>query len=466
MTGGKVLVACALMATMPSPALTLPAQEAAALTSLPTPECLRALRAARVAQMSGEPAAQLDQLRTAREPCKGRTELLVELLLYGYHHDLPEQEHEVAYRQLLERVKRDDAPISRAIAAHLVWESNIDAELLREVASALERRVSADTEATTPDLRLAADALERADRPEAAITIWERLREQSPSETVDWNLVRLYEQAERWGDAATALIRASEGNDALVGTWSARVIRNLVYGGRFEDASTWIERLFEDSSDLPIADFALEIAWSFRDAEADQDAERLFRIAAEAKSPGPGPRIDAPASDAPRMAQTALAHLYSSDAERQELLAAASEVTQGDPFALYERGTELLTSGQLEPAFELLRQAAPAIGDLEAAWYNLALVAYRLEEWQAAAEAYLKTAAFGGARADVWFFRGLALTHLEQWADAAEALEKALTLDPARALAHYHLSKCYAEVGDAEAASRHLQAWNDSREQK
>ena len=409
---------------------------------------------------------ELNGLRAAQEPCAGRIEYLAELLSYSRRHSLPEEEHNQLHQELLRRLQDTSQPIPTAVATHLLFEDALEDELKQAAVGAHYRRVQNDAEAPISDLRTAARALGVVERFDEAIALWERVQEREPSQSSIWKLVSLYEHTAQWGKAARALQLASEGNSELANNyWTIRVIQNLVAGEEYEEALRLIDQI--DASKLPLANLAVDIGWAFRDAGSDENAERLFRVAASVED-NSSQEIGVRHGEAQRQAQLALAHLYAGEGEKQQLLAAALDLGEDeeDPFALYERGTELLTSGQLEPAFDLLSRAAPGIGDLEAAWFNLALTAYRLERWSAAAEAYGQAAEINGSRPDVWFFRGLALVNLQSWSDAAVSLEKALELDPSRSLAHYHLTKCYAELGNTQAASRHLQSWNDSKEQR
>lgn len=444
---GLALVLCAAL-----PAATQPAD------ALPSVECVRALRSARVARMSEDPAAELDHLRAAETPCGSRPELLIELLTYARVYDLPETERESLEERLLVRLRDEKAPAPTAVAQRLIYDRDTSDELLAAAAEAFSRRLEAGATVRILDLQAAAFAMERLGRLEEATEIFEAIREAWPSSSIDWSLARLYEERELWLEAAKALQRV-EGE-----AWHTfRVVGLLSRAGAEKEAMKLFEELYDDG--LPAAGLALDFAWALRDGDSDTEAERFFRMAAEGDDDLR--ELSERKGEAQRQAQQALLHLYAHGEEREQLRAELrSAADDEDPFELYERGTEMLTSGQLEPAFELLSRAAPAIADLEAAWFNLALVAYRLERWPEAAEAYGKAAEINGQRPDVWFFRGLALVNAERWSEAVPALEEALRLDPERALAHYHLSKCYAELGDAEAASRHLQSWNASREQK
>jgi tetratricopeptide (TPR) repeat protein len=201
-----------------------------------------------------------------------------------------------------------------------------------------------------------------------------------------------------------------------------------------------------------VADLTLRGAWNLRDAGREAEAESLFRLV-----------LDLDPDNAESLA--VLLHLYGSDEERAAHTAALSErwSQETDPRALLEHATELLTGRDFAGAFELLQRAAPELPDLEAAWYNLGIAAYRIERWSESEQAFARAATLNPARVDSPFFRGLALVKLERCADAIVPLERALELDAARSLAHYHLSTCYGRLGDLEAAKRHGRAYAAAR---
>jgi tetratricopeptide (TPR) repeat protein len=193
-----------------------------------------------------------------------------------------------------------------------------------------------------------------------------------------------------------------------------------------------------------------DIAWSLRDAGRDAEAEQVFRRALAFDPEDPE-------------TQAVLLHLYGNETEREahdEAVARRWQETT-DPQALLDEGTERLAAGDARGALELLRRAAPEHPNLEAAWYNLGIAAYRSKEWPTAEDAYRRAAAINPQRADSHFFRGVALVHLERWAEAVGALSRALALDPARLQAHYHLAVCHERLGDREEAARHRRLYEE-----
>ena len=457
-----------------------PAQAASAADDLPSLDCLRALRSARVARMLEQPDEELSRLQSASTPCGERLELSVALLDYHRRIGFDQPEHDLAHAQLLQRLAASEGSISTAVATRLLHEPDLDEQIVSAVASTLERAIEAEQSVSPLALRALARAFLRLERVDGAIGVLERLVGREDESTwADWKLLELYGLQERWSDEADAITRLADRALAIDPTWRVRQIESLVRAGRFDEAERLIDAELSggaaDESSLAEHRF-LPIAWSLRDAGRHAAAERLFRRVLE----NPAPRaVTMPAttaterdfapgaSDTRSQARLALAYFYADQDERASLLADQTvPADDSDPFALYEAGTQHLTSGQFDQAFELLARAAPGLPELEAAWFNLALVAYRLERWQEAADAYEHAAGLNPTRPDAWFFRGLALVNLERCDGAVEPLLRALELDPDRELAHYHLGRCYAQLGDADAAARHRAAYARAREQK
>ena len=425
---------------------------------------------------------ELSRLRSASTPCSERIELDVALLDYHRRIGLEETEHDLVHAQLLKRLTTSGGSISTAVATQLLYEPGLDEEIVSAVAGTLERAITAEQAVPPLALRALARAFLRLERVESATEILERLvAVETESAWAEWELLELYRQQERWSDEADAIARLADRTLAIAPTWRVRQIESLVRANRFDEAESLIQaELSRDgTAEQSLVEHRLvDVAWSLRDAGRHDAAERLFRRVLDTPTPraialpsttstesGLAPRAG---SDVQGQARLALAYFYADGDESASLLAASetAPTDDSDPFALYEAGTQHLTSGQLEQAFELLTRAAPGLPELEAAWHNLALVAYRLERWQEAADAYEHAAGLNPTRPDAWFFRGLALVNLEQCGAAIEPLEQALQLDPERELAHYHLGRCHTELGNEESAARHRGAYARAREQK
>ncbi|HVS16652.1 MAG TPA: tetratricopeptide repeat protein [Thermoanaerobaculia bacterium] len=452
----------------------VPAQDTGSATGLPTVECLRGLRSARVARMREDPETELRLLLAARQPCGERLEWLQGLLDYERRLGLPAAVHDEVHGRLLARLADPALEVPEAVAAHLVYEPDLDPQIRAAVALAFQRRIEGSAAPSIRALRTLAYLQESLGRLDEAAAALERLSLLESGEGSDWTLMRLYRELERWPDAARVTRRIVERGELQASLFHAQLIDLLVRAGDPQGALHELEALERDagSSTLaggPGAEVYVSLAWELRDAGLDEQAERLFRRALERpERTGASLLAEIVPQSTTSSSEAALAvlHLYSSAEEREQLAqrAAESAARSDDSFARYEAGTQALTSGKLEEAFDLLSRAAPELPELEAAWHNLALVAYRLKRFAAAAVAYARANALNPRRADGWFFQGLALVSLERCADAVEPLETALRLDPARSLAHYHLAHCYTELGRAEDAERHLQAYQRPQE--
>jgi tetratricopeptide (TPR) repeat protein len=136
---------------------------------------------------------------------------------------------------------------------------------------------------------------------------------------------------------------------------------------------------------------------------------------------------------------------------------------ESDPSALAQEGASLLAAGDAAGAAELLRRAATALPDSELVWFNLGLAAARLEEWSTAETAFARASEINPDRADSSLQRGIALQKLGKCEEAVAACRRALERDAGLTSAHYYLSICYSELGDAAAAAEHLRLYDASR---
>ncbi|HVS63831.1 MAG TPA: tetratricopeptide repeat protein [Thermoanaerobaculia bacterium] len=449
---------------------------------LPTVECLQALRSARIARMRAEPlrageveadagagSAELDRLLEALTPCGERIEWLQALLDHERRFGLPPEAHELVHEDLLARLADPAVEIPEAVADHLIYEPDLDPRVRAVVATAYQRRIAAQAQPSRRALQTLVHLLESSGRLDEAAAVLERLAAIDVGETSDWSLVRLYRQLERWPDAVRVTRRITARSELHANLFGPQLVHLLVRAGDPDGALHELQALEQRAGSSTLSGGVSEalyvsLAWELRDAGLDEQAERLFRRVLERPS-STGASLLAEVETAPgnaaEEAALAVLHLYAGDDERELLNRQAIDAAAGseDPFELYESGTRALTSGKLEEAFALLQRAAPELPELEAAWYNLGLVAYRLDRFEAAAEAYGRANRLNPERADGWFFQGLALVSLERCADAIEPLENALRLDPARTLAHYHLGHCYHGLGRPEEGDRHLDAY-------
>ena len=279
------------------------------------------------------------------------------------------------------------------------------------------------------------------------------------NEVVNHSLLRALENAGEWSDAADLLGEMTETGGPYV---RSRFVRALARAGRLAEAQRELEVLGRDWRDesgqvrLEFAAVALAAAWNLRDAGRAEEAESLFRRAAEF-----APTESWAATEADR----ALAHLYGTAEERaarrENREERFEEVTDGA--SLLNEGARLLSAGNAVEALELFRRASVELGHMEAVWYNLGFAAYRTQRWEEAAEALDRAAGLNPERVENAFFSGLALVQLERWEEAIPRLLRTLELDPARSLAHYNLWVCYRILGREAEAATHRAAYDASR---
>lgn len=443
--------------------------------SLPPAECVRLLRAARIAGMKGDPAAELARLREAVETFPDEIIPLNALLEFHRRQPLPEAEHRRLRELLLARLGDPGLMVPPGVLEQLARDPGADEETLQAMAQSVAAGVGAGADPDPRLLAVLAELQQRLGRDEAAFDTWRRLWRASGSELAVAKLLALGPKLERWPEVIELL-------HALIERGAPGLRRFYVLAladaGRFDEALAQIDvAVAEEGSEMAgvelpqigaaaggnlvagdrpgagteMAGLLTEVAWSLRDAGRDQEAERLFR------------RALALAPDDPELLAVLL-HLYGTEEQRQaqtDVLAQRWK-KETNPRALLDEGTQRLAAGDAAGALDLLARAAPEYPDLEAPWYNLGIAAFKLREWATAEGAYRRAAEINPARADSFYFRGVALTYLERCGEATAALERALELDPGRRDAHYHLAACYRKLGDPNAADRHRRLYEEA----
>lgn len=438
---------------------------------LPSEECVRMLREARIAHMSGDPAAELATLRAAEEAFPGEIAPIYALLEYHRSHDLPEEEQRELRARLSQRLSDPSHPLSPGVLHPLARDPAATEELLLEIAANVTRRLeTAEGKEVEALLTLLATVQQRLGQVAEAAATLERLWQRTGDAEIAWALLQLDLRLERWAEALAVMETAEELRE---GPMRTTYIRVLARAGYFEKARSEVDRLAGEleaaGEELPTGELEItgfdptvsglaplveDLAWSFRDAGREAEAEALFRRALALR---PGDRGLA----------AVLAHLYASEAERQAFADTMARQWQevADPQALLDEGTRRLAAGDAEAALDLLARAAPHFPDLEAAWLNLGLAAYRLERWLEAEAALDRAAQLNPERAQSVFFRGLALVQVERCSEAVPALERALELEPSRYQAHYYLAGCYSNLGRPGDAERHRQLFDSKKDQ-
>jgi tetratricopeptide (TPR) repeat protein len=447
------LLGLALSVTGGAPLAAGPAAPEGAEAAVPPVECVELLRAARIAHLEDDSDAELDSLHAAAERFPDEVAPTYSLLVYARDHGLPDEERQRLEDRLEERLADVERPLPPALLQQVALDPETDEALIRRIEVSVARRLEAHPEAVTDTLlALHAGLQQRVGDDAAAADTLERLWRRTGDPGTAWTLIRLDLGLEHWSEALEVLESDDELEEEL---WQTH-LHLLAKTGSLDRALALLDRRiddavgagldgggFDDSGHHAGTRLLEDLAWSFRDAGRDAEAEALFRRAL-ARQPS-DPELEA-----------VLLHLYSSDAERREHAeqVARNWQEQTDPQALLDEGTQRLATGDAEGALDLLERAAPAFPNLEAPWFNLGMAAYRLERWPRVVEALGTATELNPERAAAFFFRGVALVQLERCAEAVEDLERAVALDPERTQAHYYLAGCYRELGRPEDAAR------------
>jgi tetratricopeptide (TPR) repeat protein len=438
--------------------------QTSAAGGLPPVECVRLLRAARIAAMKDDPAGELALLRQAEAAFPDEIAPLNALLEYHGRNPLPADEHQRLRERLLARLGDPALVIPPGVIEQMAADPHADPETLRAMAAKVAAQLG---DGSSPDPRLLAvlaGLQERLGDDAAALASWQRLWRSAGAERAIEPMLRLSASLGRWSDAADLLKGLVDRGDVGFRRFYITALGKL---GRFDEVLRQLDLLIaeearaEQAAGTPeqapsadpsgstnrgsdVADLLEDTAWALRDAGHDADAERLFRRAL----------AYAPKS---RELLAVVANLYATDEERAAAAGTLAERWQKvtDARVLLDEGTQRLASGDAAGALDLLKRAAPEYPKLEAPWYNLGIAAFKLHDWATAEMAYGHAAELNPARADSFYFRGVALTYLERWAEAVAALRQALKVDPGRVDAHYHLAVCDHRLGrDAEAAEQ------------
>ena len=456
----SVLLVCFVLA--PLSLLTVPG---VALAQAPTPatgelpdvECLRLMRRAQIAWLSSQPAEEIGWLKRARRDCNEPVTPLTALLRVHRRNPLPENEMHGYRRELLGALDNPSTAPPPGVVEHIARSEEADETVLLAAFGLVEQRLALESPDRARFLRLKALLQQRLGRlPEATETVMELRAIEPRNEEIAWALLRLFTLRSNWGGAADLL--GEMVRDGAQGLRS-RYAQALARAGRVDEAN---EQLFLVAAELDFGDllelngFAADVlaaAWNLRDSSRLEEAEGLFRLAAEHAPPE---------SRVGREAMLALVHLYGTAEQRAAQRKAVSDSWQQvtDPHLLLNEGANQLSAGNFDRAIELLKRAAEDLGHLEAVWYNLGFAAYRAERWDEAWQALDRASELNDQRADTFFFSGLALINLERWEEAIPRLRRTLELDPKRRPAHYQLWVGFRLLGREEEAARHQAAYD------
>lgn len=423
--------------------LTLPTQANTEgnATSLPPTECVKQLREARLAGMDGDPAKELELLQATAEAFPQEIAPVYRLLEYHRHFGLPEAEHQKVDALFASRLRDNSRPSSLGLLEYIVRDTDSTSAQLAEIRAHLERRVAVE-EPEPNALRLLVSLERRLENQEAAVAHMERLWKLTGQEVLLFSLIDLYVELKRWEELPPLLKPRLESSADLLSLY----LRTLARLGRLEELEHQIDLITAQDENVYenrpwIHGSLVSAAWILYDAGNNSGAEGLFRRALQLKPEDPE-------------LHEILLHLFASADEQQQHAASLDEKwrEERDPHSLFDEGTQRLTTGDAEGAIDLLQRAAEGLPELEPAWYNLGMAAYRLEEWATVEQAFAQSARLNPKREEAFFFRAIALEKLERCEEAVSDLLKARELDPERALTHYYLYSCYTALGRHEEA--------------
>ncbi len=443
-------------ATLSGILLALFAWPALAEELLPSPTCVRQIRAARIAEMQERPDLQLENLKRAHESCPESASILATLLEYHRKNKSAPEEVERFRKLLIERIGNPEAPLPPGALRYLAENPDMGEPELEELLRVTRRRLE-----SRPDdellLRVTAHLQERLEKTQDALDTYRQLMELRPNGMVRRRLLDYALAHEQWDEALSLLEPVVAGKDKLdMGTKSAYLML-LAKTGKVVEFAEWLEFFYQDLPETEhtlnpmLSAILLQTAWDLYDLGHHDSSREVFR------------RILDRAPEDP-VSQKAMVFLFGSVEDRRAQQQAMAERLDQveDPEALLQEGIQQLAGNNFQQAYDLLSRAAGALPRNELAQLNLGLAAIRIERWSEAEAALSRAVAINPSRAQAHFNLGISLSYLERYDEAIKTLEHGLTLDPSFANAHYYLWLCHRNSGRADEAKKHLAIYNEA----
>jgi tetratricopeptide (TPR) repeat protein len=353
-----------------------------------------------------------------------------DLLDYHRRHGLPPEIYDATTAHFLDRLADPERLPETGELYRLIHTVDTPVERLGEIHKHLLRRVASNPEELRTLVLLHELSFRQARWADAADSL-EKLYRLTRDPIHLFPLISLYKSLERWQAIADLLANQLESSEDL----RIRYIEALSHLGEAEKCLEQVDRLLSNQgavSELPgwYSEIVERTAWKLYDGGHEAAAERLFRRALELEP------------EAVHFRETLL-YLFADPEEQRLHQERLAEQWQGEshPHGLYDEG-----------ALPLLRRAVHGLPKLEAAWYNLGMAAYRVEDWETVDRAFAHAAELQPEREASFFFRGIALGKLERCEESVEALKQAETLDPERALTYYYLYFCLDRLGRSDEA--------------
>jgi tetratricopeptide (TPR) repeat protein len=420
---------------------------------LPPENCVRQMRAARIARLDGNRERSLELLEQAADSCPQDLTPLVAMLEHHYFFGLPEARAKSVTERLAARLADPASPVPPGALTYLVGVAEAGEDDLQRILDAVLSRLGR-FENDPRLIEAAATLQERLGRLEDAREMLGRLLELSPSPGLRWKCLMLDRHLERWdgvADSLAELIEAGEESPFVRMSY----IEALGKTGQFDEILLQLESLDLTSlrGDLlarqTLWGLLRQVAWDLRDLGLDDQAERVFRRLLELNPEDVRTR-------------TTLIYLYSDEQERLAHETALQEqlAEEDDPYVLLQQAGDLMVAGNFEQALQLLQRAAEELPHVESASFNLGMAAIRLERWSTALAAFEHSTSLNPKRAEGFLYRGVALQNLDRCEQAVVHLRTAVELNSDMPQSYYFLWACYKALGDNAAAERALNEYN------
>ena len=236
------------LAALPTAAAAGPGGTGRPALALPPEDCVRLLRAARIAEMKGDPAAALARLREAAESFPDEIAPLNALLEFHRRQPLPEDEHRRLRERLLARLGDPNLVVPPGVLEQMALDPRADEEALRAMAEKVSRQVGDEGEPDARLLAVLARLQERLGEDEAAFATWQRLWRTTGSELAVGPLLRLSARLEHWSVAAQLLKTFIDRGDTGL-RWS--YISALSRLGRDQEVLAQIDLLLREQVEEP-----------------------------------------------------------------------------------------------------------------------------------------------------------------------------------------------------------------------
>lgn len=435
------------------------------IATLPTPDCVRALRIARINLDVGDASAARLSFDKALASCPGRIEpLLGGIMLADFSKNAKTRER---YSRLLVRALRDpDLPLQLAAIEQAALDPSLGIEELKILQKRLEISIERPMEDPKNKVRthrvLAMVAIAAGDLAKAREAL-DFVLTSDPAPDVRWTCVSIDKELGRWNSVVEQLEILAAEDEVMARFALLQLVVAYANTGQLKEAiatANTLTKIQPESGAVGVlnhraASALLEAAWDLWFAEKDEEAKTAFEKALA---------IDPTVSEA----NDALNLLYGSPSARQERaqLEETELAAEGDPEALLEVGTQRLAVGDAQGAIELLRLAAEGLPNHEIAWYNYGLAAVRLEQWSDAAEALEKAISLEPGNVTARLNLGTVLAKSARCGRALEVLDALVADHPDRWQAHYWRWWCRNESGDAAGAAEALAAYQSGRKEK